>query len=145
MGNPLVIISVKISIIGPLSAQIRTLKSVVWSMKLYAKIVVTNTIRVLQKLLSETWSSTVLDSGASSTVCGAQWFHEHTEGRSAQDKSKVTYEDFSKPFRFGDGKKFLASKVATIPANIGPHKVGIKTHIVNTDIPLLLSKSAMKK
>ena len=35
--------------------------------------------------------------------------------------------------------------MATIPANIGSHKVGIKTHIIDTDITLPLSKSAMKK
>ena len=58
----------------------------------------------LQILLSETLSSAVLDSGASSTVCGTQWFTEYTDSLSAQDKSKVTYEDYSKPFRFGDGK-----------------------------------------
>ena len=58
----------------------------------------------LQILLYETSSSAVLDSGASSTVCGTQWFNEYTDSLSAQDKSKVTFEDYSKPFRFGDGK-----------------------------------------
>lgn len=39
----------------------------------------------------------------------------------------------------------ITSKVATIPANNEPNKIGIKTHIVDIDTPLLLSKSAMKK
>ena len=90
----------------------------------------------LQILLPETC--------ASSSVCGTHRFSEYTESLSAQDKSKVTYEDCSKPFRFGDGMQFIAF-VATIPVNIGPHKVGIKTHIFSTDIPLLLLKSDMKK
>ena len=100
---------------------------------------------VLQIILSETWSSAVLESRASSTACEKQWFNEYIESLSAQDKSKVTYEDCNKPFRFENGKQFIASKVATVPGNIGPHKVGIKTRIVDTDTPLLLSKSAMKK
>ena len=55
------------------------------------------------------------------------------------------YEDCNKPFRFGERKPFIASKAATMPPNIGPHKVGLKTHIVDTNIPLLLSRSAIKK
>ena len=99
----------------------------------------------LQTLLSETWSSAVLDAGATSTVCGRKWFDVYLESLNADDRAKVTYEDCNKPFRFGDGKQFIASKAATIQANIGPHKVGLKTHTADTDIPLLLSKSAMKK
>ena len=42
MGNPLDVVSVKVSTDGSVNAQIRTLmKSVVWSMKLLSKIVVT--------------------------------------------------------------------------------------------------------
>ena len=99
----------------------------------------------LQNFLSETWSSAVLDSGATSTVCGRKWFDVYLGSLNADDRAKVTHEDCNKPFRFGDGKQFIASKAGTIPANIGPQKVGLKTHIVDTDIPLLLSKSAMKK
>ena len=55
--------------------------------------------------------------------------------KSAKDKSKIPYQDCNKHFRFGDGKQFIASKAFTIPANVGPHKVDTKTHIVNTDIP----------
>ena len=42
MGNPLDVVSVKVSTVGSVNAQIRTLmKSIVWSMKLLSKIVVT--------------------------------------------------------------------------------------------------------
>ena len=98
MGNPLVVISVKVSTNGPLNAHIKTLmKSVVWSMKLFSKIVVKQSYKYYYPKLS-------LDSGASSIVCGTHWFNEYTESLSAQDCSK--------PFRFGDGKPFVASKVA---------------------------------
>ena len=50
--------------------------------------------------------SAVLDSGASSAVFGTQCFTEYTE-----EKSKNTYQDCSKPFRFGDGKQLIASKM----------------------------------
>ena len=106
-------------------------------------IILQNSNDTVLQILSEIWSAAALDSGASSTVYGAQWFNKYTESLFAQGKSEVTYKYCSKPVRFGDGKQFVASKVATIPANTGPQKVGIKTCIVNANIPLLLLKSAM--
>lgn len=34
---------------------------------------------ILQTLLSEIWSAVVLDSGASTTVCGKPWFEQYTK------------------------------------------------------------------
>lgn len=99
----------------------------------------------LQVLLSETLCSAVLDSGASSTVCGAQWFTEYSSSLSEKEKTMIKFETCNKPFRFGDGKQYYSSKAAIIPANIGQHKVSIKTYIIDADIPMLLSKSSMKK
>ena len=81
----------------------------------------------LQVLLSETWCSAVLDSGASSTVCGKQWFTEYNNSLSDKEKSTITFDTCNKPFRFGDRKQYYSSKAAIIPANIGQHKVNIKT------------------
>ena len=39
----------------------------------------------------------------------------------------------------------MSQQTATIPAIIGLHKIFIKTDIINADIPLLLSKAAMKR
>lgn len=100
---------------------------------------------ILQSLLSETWSCAVLDSGASSTVCGTTWFQEYMNSLSANEKESIVYTTSNKPFRFGDGREIKSTKAATIPANIGSHKVSIKTDIVDANIPLLLSRSTMKK
>ena len=103
-----------------------------------------NNDTVLKTLVSETWCSAVLDSGATNTVCGQTWFDEFTSSLNSNDKEKISYTDSTKPFRFGDGKIVTSSKMATIPAVIGAKTVSIKTDIVNADIPLLLSKTAMK-
>ena len=95
-------------------------------------------------LLSETWCSAVLDSGASSTVCGRLWFNEYMKSLLKEDKSKVLLEESSKPFLFGDVKQFVSSTASIIPANIGQHRVSIRTYIIDSDVPLLLSKAAMK-
>ena len=58
----------------------------------------------LQSLLSETWWSTVLDSGATNTVYGKVWFDEYLKSLPSEQQSKITYTTSSKPFRFGDGR-----------------------------------------
>ena len=100
---------------------------------------------VLQSLLSETWCSAVLDSGATSTVYGQVWFDEYFKILPSEQQSKITFITSSKQFRFGDGRQLTSVKAATIPATIGSCKVEIKTDIIDSDIQLLLSKAAMKK
>ena len=91
-------------------------------------------------LLSETCCSAVLDSGASSTVCGRLWFNEYLKCLSKEDThEEVLLEESSKPFQFGNGKQFFSSTAAIIPANIGQHRVSIRINIIESNIPLLLS------
>ena len=47
--------------------------------------------------------------------------------------------------RFGDGKKIDSINSTKIPAFIGSHKFHIATDVVDNDIPLLFSKSLMKR
>ena len=56
---------------------------------------------------------------------------------------EVLYSD--KEFRFGDGVEVTSSKLVKIPALIGHKKVMIYTDVVSNEIPLLLSRSSMKK
>lgn len=99
---------------------------------------------VLKTLVSETWNAVVLDCGATSTVCGRSWFEEYTSSLNASDSASITFTESSRAFRFGDGKMVTSDKSAVIPAVIGQEKVSIRTDIVDADIPLLLSKTAMK-
>ena len=46
-------------------------------------------------------------------------------------------------FKFGDGKTVV--QPVNIPAQIGNVEVTIKTGIINNELPLLLSKTPMKK
>ena len=47
-------------------------------------------------------------------------------------------------FRFGDSEEIKAIKSVEIPARIVGHCTSIKAEVVTKDIPLLLSKKAMK-
>lgn len=61
------------------------------------------------------------------------------------EQSCIRFRNSSKPFWFGDGKQLKSEQLARIPATVGQHKVNIKTDIIESDIPLHLSKSATKK
>ena len=49
------------------------------------------------------------------------------------------------PLKFGDAWKILYEKTAIVPAKIGDTECKIDVNIVNAKIPLLLSKSSVKK
>jgi len=104
-----------------------------------------NSGTALKSLVSETWGSLVLDCGASSTVCGQTWLDEFKSSLNAADRAKISYSESTKPFRFGDGNIVRSNTRATIPAYIGEKQVFINTDVVNADIPLLFSNTALKK
>ena len=100
---------------------------------------------VLKSLVAETWSCAVLDSGASSTVCGKNWFAEYLSSLSDEDKKRVTFSPSHKPFKFGDGRSIQSTECAKFPAHFGDNAVSIEADIVDAEIPLLFSRSSMKK
>ena len=98
----------------------------------------------MKTLVAESWSSGLLDCGASKTVCGKIWLDEYTNALSENDKLKVVYYSSSSCYKFGDGKRVQAHQGAKIPAYIGNTSVMITTDVIDKDLPLLLSKAFMK-
>ena len=86
----------------------------------------------------------MLDTGCNVNVCGAKWLEEYEEMLDEFDKGSVEEYKTAKYFRFGDGKSVKANKRVKIPAYIGKEKIGIETEVIESDIPLLLSKTFMK-
>ena len=101
---------------------------------------VLHTQETLQHFTGESFSTAVLDSGASKT-----WMNCYKETLLIEDQNSVTSEPSSTYFKFGDGPKVLSIMKVTIPVTIGGQKVSIRTDIVKEKIPLLLSKESMKK
>ena len=52
---------------------------------------------------------------------------------------------FKGGLRFGDGNGKTENTSVTIPARIGNEDIMIKTYVIHSDLPFLLSKEAMKK
>ena len=61
------------------------------------------------------------------------------------EKQSVQIHPSNTVFRFGDGHEVVSREQHRIPAFIGKKKLFIETNVVDSEIPLLLSKAAMKK
>ena len=93
----------------------------------------------------ESATSAILDSGASANVTGVTWLESYISGLSEKQLEKIKYFDSNSTFRFGSGKVFKSLYRVEIPAVIGEENILISTDVVETTVPLLLSKEAMKK
>ena len=96
-------------------------------------------------LTGEAVNKALLDTGAASTVCGQRWLDVFEETLTPAQKSSIKVKATNKPYRFGDGKVTYASVQKTLPVNICGQDVFLETHVVKNDIPLLLSRTSMKK
>ena len=73
------------------------------------------------------------------------WLESYLNTGTGKDAQKVLEVSCSSSFRFGDGNRRKANKSVTIPARIGNEDIMIKTDVIDSELPLLLSKEAMKK
>ena len=87
----------------------------------------------------------VLDSACSSTVCGDKWIKNYIQSLDPSDKNKIKRIDGQRVFKFGGGTCLKSTGEYSLPAVIAGNDVTIKTDVVESDIPLLLSRTAMKK
>ena len=58
---------------------------------------------------------------------------------------KVRCEPGAKTFKYGGDKKFKSVAAYILPTVLAGHEVNIKTDVVESDLPLLLSLESMKK
>ena len=98
-----------------------------------------------KNFVAESCVSAILDSGASATVAGKVWFENYVEGLSDAQRDLVEYYNSDSAFKFGSGEKFQSLFRARVPAKIGYKDVFIITDVIESTVPLLLSKEAMKK
>ena len=87
---------------------------------------------------------TVLDSGCTKTVCRGKWLTWYIELIPEDDKEQVIERKSGASFRFGDSEEIKTIKSMEMPVKIVGHCPSIKAEVVSRDIPLLLSKNAMK-
>ena len=94
--------------------------------------------------LGETLGSAVLDSGASSIICGTKWYKCFLQTLMDAQK-KIVKNKWMRTFKFSDGNKLNSLYKVILPCVITDIEVSIITDVVDSDIPLLLSEDAMKR
>ena len=99
----------------------------------------------LKWFLGETIGCAVVDSGCSKTVAGSKWVECFLESLNNDDLLKIERKESNEMFKFGKGESTRSSGKIVIPVEFGRQKVKIESDIVDADIPLLLSKEALKK
>ena len=99
----------------------------------------------VQRLGIDARNCAVLDSACSSTVCGDKWINNNIQSLDNRDRLKVKQSDGHRVFKFGEGTCLKSKGEYWLPAIIAGKDVIIKTGVVESDIPLLLSRTAMKK
>ena len=99
----------------------------------------------LTQLQIEAHNSAVLDSACSSTVCGKAWLEDFLSSRSSDDTRPVLSRPGYRQFKFGGGVCLKSTAEYCLPVFLAGQSISIQTDVVDSDIPLLLSKPAMKK
>ena len=105
-------------------------------------ILMTNEYEVL---INEMEINAIIDTACTKTVAGENWFHNYLKNLDDTALDMVKTSPSQKTFKFGDGRKVCSKYQAVIPAKIGNINCFIQTEIVDEKIPLLLSKSSLKK
>ncbi|XP_034552315.1 uncharacterized protein LOC117821880 isoform X2 [Notolabrus celidotus] len=93
----------------------------------------------------ESLGSAVIDTACTRTVCGEKWLNDYLNGLKPSDLQKIQDTKSARSFKFGDGRVVYSTKKVSIPAVIGQTKCKIETEVVPVDIPLLLSKTSLKR
>ena len=100
----------------------------------------------VNRLCHETVGCAILDSACASTVAGEAWMDDFIANRIPEsEKGNLKKRKGEKLFRFGDGPVMKSSYQVDLPVTIAEMNVILTVDVVEAHIPLLLSKSQMKK
>ena len=78
-------------------------------------------------------------------VCGQNWMDSYINSLNEVDRKKIKQTTGERTFKFGGGTRLKSRAEYCLPAVIAGKEVTIKTDVVGSDIPLLLSRTAMKR
>ena len=99
----------------------------------------------LKRFCVEAKNCAALDSCCTGVVCGEQWLKTFVASLAPEDRKKVVGPVQSNcTFKFGNQQKLTSIAKYQLPVQIGGRKMSIETEVIQSDIPMLLSKQAMK-
>ena len=97
------------------------------------------------QLLGETLGYAVLDSGCNKTVCGKSWLNSYLDTLTRTEHLLVENHTDNSIFRFGAGEPVISNELIVIPIQLGSYKLKLSTCVVDSDVPLLLSRVSLKR
>ena len=104
--------------------------------------------REISQLDIDARNCAVLDSACSSTACGEMWLNNsyYLDSLSEEDRKRVTnFKTVGKnTLKSGGGEPLESKAEYNLSGIIAGKEVTIRTDVVHSDIPLLLSRGAMK-
>ena len=77
--------------------------------------------------MAETWSSALLDCGASKTVCGQERLNQHISNLSEHKQENIKFTPRNNVYCSSDGRKIKAIQNKTFPAIIGKEHINIQS------------------
>ena len=95
--------------------------------------------------LAETEDKGLLDTGATSTVCGRKWLNGYIDCLPSWRAEQVTTQPCNVFFRFGNGGVVRAKELVKIPVEMFGQRLSMVTHVVDCGIPLLISRETMRE
>lgn len=95
--------------------------------------------------MAETDSAAVIDTACTKTVCGRTWLQKYINRLNERNMKLIDIKSSQTGFRFGDGNTVYSRNLVTFPALIGSKSCNIECEVIDKNIPLLLSKSSLKK
>ena len=87
----------------------------------------------------------MLDSGCSRSVCGLTWYNCYLDTLPDKVRNSIKVRDSKATFRFGDGEEVKSLCRVNIPCCLAGKTVEICSDVVASELPLLMSKPAMKR
>ena len=101
--------------------------------------------RKRKDFVDEMITKAVIDTTCTKTVAGELWLQNYMKNLEDTSLNQVEISESRRVFKFCDSRKVIATSKAKLPAQIGNTKCFIKVEIVQEKIPLLLSKTLLKK
>ena len=100
----------------------------------------------VSELCRETAGCAILDSACASNVAGEEWFKDYVDNHlSDVEKRRIQRRPGGRLFRFGGGPVLKSVQEVDIPISIGEVQLMLTIDIVQSGVPLLLSKKQMKE
>lgn len=97
-------------------------------------------------LVDETCNKALIDTGATTTVCGDRWLSSYLDSLTSENREKVIeIKARYMTFRFGDGRGIKSCNYVMIPINLCGKNLLMGTYVVEGNLPLLFSRSSLKE